>query len=395
MPRRRRGRTIARRQLDEVRQDSRDGLVYSVDGELRGSDNVDGIACFLDALLFSLYARHDLFDAMLFGLGEDAAGRLALALRLWVNMLRAGLLIEEGITRPLLQRIAECGWRDVHDGQQDASEAFLFITQALAMPYFTLTVDLAHSGKEDALDDHKVVNERLLYVSIGAPDGPPISLQACLEEFFASQVDVVRGLERRATIDSSKGNSTHHETGNWQEGNTQIPAWQFFRLLPFYTCMDPSLPAASLDRPVLGVCLKRFAMDAEGCMIKNARRVIVADRILFPPFIARDSEGTESQQGSELNLLSAVCHRGDSLHSGHYISLVRDPNTGSWLRFDDLATPKVVPVDGKKAFSQEDPYLLFYELVHEASGRGSVEIYKRHTWKHRDPNKHRRDCMVM
>jgi hypothetical protein len=56
----------------------------------------------------------------------------------------------------------------------------------------SLQVDLFHQGKNDE-DDHKVVYERLLNLAVPPdPDGKGIKLEDCLEEYFNSQVDVLR-----------------------------------------------------------------------------------------------------------------------------------------------------------------------------------------------------------
>jgi len=85
----------------------------------------------------------------------------------------------------------------------------------------------------------------------------------------------------------------------------------------------------------------------------------------------------------KLSLQSVVCHRGVSVDSGHYISLVRGtaqnaqtPNatTGSgpaaleqksedrWMRFDDLAEERISYINIEKALREESPYLLFYQV---------------------------------
>lgn len=108
---------------------------------------------------------------------------------------------------------------------RDASEAFTFITETLALPLLTLKVDIFHTGKEDASDDHKFVNERLLELAIPDEplDGHTITLEECLELFFNNKIEVKRyldQLERRNTvssmrsrrsIDSAKGHASHIE----------------------------------------------------------------------------------------------------------------------------------------------------------------------------------------
>lgn len=83
----------------------------------------------------------------------------------------------------------------------------------------------------------------------------------------------------------------------------------------------------------------------------------------------------------KLLLQSVVCHRGNSVDSGHYISLVRsagsnitppassssDSNfsagTEPWMRFDDLASERVTLINIEQALKDESPYLLFYQIV--------------------------------
>lgn len=106
--------------------------------------------------------------------------------------------------------------------QQDASEAFTFITGKLELPLLTLKMDIYHTGKEDESGDHKFVNERLLEVAIPPEptDGRNLTLEDCLEAYFNNKIEVKRYLERRNTLSStksmdslsiSKGFTTHVE----------------------------------------------------------------------------------------------------------------------------------------------------------------------------------------
>ncbi len=110
-------------------------------------------------------------------------------------------------TKHLQEALAECGWADAKNlNQQDASEAFTFITGKLELPLLTLKMDIYHTGKEDAADDHKFVNERLLEVAIppNSPDGSVITLENCLETYFNNRIEVKRHLARRNTVQSGK-----------------------------------------------------------------------------------------------------------------------------------------------------------------------------------------------
>lgn len=83
----------------------------------------------------------------------------------------------------------------------------------------------------------------------------------------------------------------------------------------------------------------------------------------------------------KLCLRSAVCHRGRSVDSGHYISIVRGsaakilpvngssrnsgsgiPSSDTWMRLDDLAKERVASVNAEEFLRKESPYLLFYQI---------------------------------
>ena len=87
--------------------DSEEGIIQSYDSNIKllGAINREGVTCYLDALLFAMFARLGSFEAMLYKNFEDPPRkRLATLLRLWVNTLRAGKLITTDIVRPLLAR---------------------------------------------------------------------------------------------------------------------------------------------------------------------------------------------------------------------------------------------------------------------------------------------------
>lgn len=66
--------------------------------KLLGAVNREGVTCYLDALLFAMFARLGSFEAMLYKNFEDPPRKkLATLLRLWVNILRAGKLITTDI----------------------------------------------------------------------------------------------------------------------------------------------------------------------------------------------------------------------------------------------------------------------------------------------------------
>ena len=186
-----------------------EGLLISYEPgvKLLGAENRKAVTCYLDSLLFAMFSRLDSFEAMLYHRFEDdVRNKLAMLLRLWVNLLRTGKLITTDIVQLLQESLAECGWKDAAQlHQQDASEAFTFITEKLELPLLTLKMDIYHTGREDATDDHKFINERLLEVAIPSdpadPADPPraIPLEDCLESYFNNRIEVKRYLEQRST----------------------------------------------------------------------------------------------------------------------------------------------------------------------------------------------------
>ncbi|KAK0774352.1 hypothetical protein LTR59_008730 [Friedmanniomyces endolithicus] len=429
-------------------QNTYQGIVepYHPDTKLLGAINREGVTCYLDALLFAMFARLDSFEAMLYDSFNDIPRKkLAGLLRLWVNMLRTGRLITTDITAQLQGALAECGWQD--------------------------------AGKEDPQDDHKFVNERLLEVAI--PDTPMdgsdvITLEHCLEQYFNNRIEVKRHLERRRRdtmksinsvegIKVEKGPATHIEVldvtetpetpivqspaaeipeeiknpveklrpsagrkradsifsqrkveltgidpealsvvdshgsletpGRKMSTRTEVlmPAWQFFKLLPWYTNHLPTSDAQvashfAKKRPMLGICLKRYSYTNEGQGRRRNTYVDIPLEIGVPDFVSDDNmeDGATLKGNFRLMLQSVVCHRGYFVHSGHYVSLCRgrapnaqhresqdarrsssdsDDNEDPWMRFDDLARERVSYVDINKALREEMPYLLFYQVV--------------------------------
>lgn len=87
-------------------EDSIEGIVrsYTPNIKLLGAENRHGVTCYLDALLFAMFARLDCFDAILYkSFNDEPRRKLAILLRFWVNLLRSGKLITTDIVSwPLL-----------------------------------------------------------------------------------------------------------------------------------------------------------------------------------------------------------------------------------------------------------------------------------------------------
>jgi hypothetical protein len=226
------------------------------------------VSCYLDSVLFSMFSRLDSFEAMLFDdFTDKIKSRLAMLMRLWVNLLRSGKLITTEITQLLQESLAECGWKEAAESkQQDASEAFTFITEKLELPLLTLKMDIYHTGREDAADDHKFVHERLLEVAVPTNVTDPeqsIPLEDCLEAYFNNCIEVTRHLERQNTLNSMRKAGTPEVDG--EKGATMhVEAVEVdaARLSP----VPSSTKSSTFELPIRGraasIIQQRFVSDA-------------------------------------------------------------------------------------------------------------------------------------
>jgi hypothetical protein len=81
-------------------QESVEGIIKHYDSSvpMLGAVNRSNVTCYLDALLFAMFARMDNFEPILCTtLEEEPKRRLSTLIRLWVNMLRTGKLIPTDI----------------------------------------------------------------------------------------------------------------------------------------------------------------------------------------------------------------------------------------------------------------------------------------------------------
>ena len=123
-------------------------------------------------------------------------------------------------------------------------------------------------------------------------------------------------------------------------------------------------------------------MTSTGQATRLDTQVDIPVEIGLPHFINdnRTDDDPLMYRNFKLSLQSVVCHRGNSVNSGHYISLVRGTSVPGleegqhqnntpmespthWMRFDDLANEKITLTDINEALRQETPYLLFYQIL--------------------------------
>lgn len=433
---------------------------------LQGSENWENVMCYLDSLLFSMFANLESFEPMLFLLNQHPnplVAQLLGLLRVYVNLLRLGNLVTTDLTQKICECLCKLGFQEaLSHKQQDCAPLFEFLTETLSMPLLTFRVEIQHSGKQDN-DDKRYSKERILFVSIPeveqeAATDEPILLEECLEHYFNNSISVKRELQRRATGDLrgmqkfeqynpvpevletgsldtkpnlpkyqsasslsfAKATLAQNQTQNLAQNLTQnlvqvrtrsstlsiwsinsadskprevmLPAWMLLRLLPFYTDdnevtqANESIAKNSDEfanrRPVVPICLKRYSFSNSTNEANRSKRHIVIPPVIDLPTFVADDDVDKDTTNFKLILESAICHRGTTIKSGHFVSAVRknthiedetldESQNALWYLYDDLKSTRVTTQTFNEIFDKEWPYMLFYRLV-PSSSSGSL-----------------------
>lgn len=89
----------------DIEQKASEGTIveYNPNVEMVGAENRNNVTCYLDALLFAMFAKMDAFECILKSNfpEDDPKSRLVTLLRIWVSMLRSGKLIRTDLVRDL------------------------------------------------------------------------------------------------------------------------------------------------------------------------------------------------------------------------------------------------------------------------------------------------------
>lgn len=151
---------------------------------LVGAQNWGNVMCYLDLLLFAMFAKLESFEPLLLPREneEPKLKRLRALLRLYVSLVRLGQLVTLDVTRLLCVLLLENGFLEaLSRKQEDSCQLFIFLTEILQMPLLTLKIDIAHGGQYEK-DDHRYTKERMLYVSIPEEDIPKIEEEGDTKE---------------------------------------------------------------------------------------------------------------------------------------------------------------------------------------------------------------------
>jgi len=253
--------------------------------------------------------------------------RLQTWLRMFVNQLRSGKLVQAHVVKELRQHLYSCGWHcpgpmdpPGSSRQEDSSELFMFLTEKLHLPYLPLEQRLLHGARVSA-DDDKVITERMLQISIPTPEpgssknpspsstpspalidpaghGSPMNDILSLEQLLAQHFydNTLTGIRRLV----SSG------TGAPLSPGVEVPvsAWQVLELLPFYSSTNEQggiIHASQSQYPadvvILPLILKRYSFGADGRARRIGTPVDIPRRIDFSRFV--NPQTTESKPDSK------------------------------------------------------------------------------------------------
>lgn len=137
----------------------------------------------------------------------------------------------------------------------------------------------------------------------------------------------------------TKGEIEHNE-GIGREGQIEVTAWQVLELLPFYSGMNEQGNAIETQAPqnfpdwhlMLPIVLNRYRYDQRGNSHKINTIIDIPPQIEFNRFVNRNTDypicGTCGRRVEcVMRLQSAVCHKGNSVHAGHYIAYAKSSNS--------------------------------------------------------------------
>ncbi|KAI9650398.1 hypothetical protein NHQ30_000412 [Ciborinia camelliae] len=460
-----------------VIQESLSGIVYPFDPltNMLGAENPTA-TCWLDSFLCSLFSVPTQFQDLLIVSYEDPSKqKLIQLIRLWVNLLRKGILIEVSITDRILDSLHECGWDDLdRTKHQDPTEAHMKIGDILNWPMLKLRVDLQHGGIESTQDDHKTSQERTVPVSIPTNYSGlgRVTLEECIEDSLNSHVQVCRCIEPSPPestrnydekpilehVEITEAESTiappspleivtqthsqnqlvreiTHERKSLYRSMSRIstrskgigrevtiPALQAYTLFlrPYpnlyhlnsnitqpkivpilidniaWSATDPP-PISNQElahrfhkhKPMIGFDLKRYGVGSDGIStVRINTPVDIPSEMRIPYFVDEGvSHDVPISERYKLVLRSMICHKGDTIHSGHYTSVFRlnleadgdwdseRPNDSGeppeyaeerWMVHDDIADKRVQRADINAALNDDEygmPVTLWYELV--------------------------------
>eukprot|EP00842_Homolaphlyctis_polyrhiza_P002150 jgi/Hompol1/2936/HPOL_006235-RA len=226
--------------------------------------------------------------------------------------------------------------------QQDASELFLFLMDALGAPFLPLQSELFHGGRHSS-DDSRMFTERLIQISVAdSADAGVLFEDLLYDHFFDNHVQVERDSEAgneagpsiQISVDGASNGASTSSSATSAAAKKAVEAWQSSRLLPFLTPQSESgdrsrdIPLERSATVTVPFIIKRYSFNHQnGVSTRIGRRVYIPTEIPFGQFVVRNPHSVSSDDFTNpseytLRLRSVLCHEGTDPRRGHYTAIV-------------------------------------------------------------------------
>jgi hypothetical protein len=307
-----------------------------------------GNTCYLDSLLFALFAQINAFDYLLLkAIPNKEVSIMQMHLRFFVTRMRKSKAIMAHQVKALFDAMKKSGWNGRPGSQEDVVELLAWFMSVFESPTIALTESIYHGGESDMSSDERVSAERFL--SLPIPEGKDlISLEELVQAYFFD--NHLQGIKRK--MDDKK--------------DIEMNAWKMLRMLPFYCIESADTSGDShFRRMMLPIVLKRYTNKGK----RQKRPVGIPHRFDISHLVSQDHPVSYFME-----LQAAVCHvGGKSISSGHYVALCATDHEGelAWVKSDDLKKTESLAslANVQHIFVNDlalDSYILLYELRQEA-----------------------------
>ncbi|RKP11683.1 hypothetical protein BJ684DRAFT_17743 [Piptocephalis cylindrospora] len=340
--------------------------------------NDNGTSCYMDSVVFALFATSQAYDALINPPNTGSASRspspfqpassrvdgktaeeLRTQLRVIVNRLRSARHVSIPLVAHLRRILRRAGWVGERETQEDATELFLHLTSILGGPLVPLTRTLTYPLPEDPASpvkskggkDTTITSERFLTLPLPDIPSPSSSSSSPRQGMPLILEDLIRTYLRGNNI-----------TGLEREGR-RVDAQEIIQVHPFWTSESPAGVETHLRRSAfptlsLPMMLPRYTWDlSTGSAIRD-------DRGIACPLVLDWSKARLAPvKDAYLVLHSAVCHEGNSPQSGHYTSWTLSQSCLRCWKADDLDSPPISSRTMTEMLRDVslNGYLLFYE----------------------------------